>query len=329
MKNEAGITGTIRRICILFMCISGLLSIVATSNDDDKKSSTTTTATTTTSNTNTAPTAAISAPADAAAFTEGALITFAGTGTDTEDGALSGSELYWSSSIDGRLGIGATLRDVSLSTGTHSITLTATDSEGAANAATISITINPVGNTLPAVSITTPSDGDTFSYGDYITFTGTGTDAEDGDLTESDLTWTSNKNKHIGVGTSFETDQLNSGNHIITLTGTDSANTKVSASITISIKNTLPVAKISWPADGDEFTIGEPIACHGTGYDSEDGEMGGAALVWRLNGNKVGEGNSCDIDYIALAGDYILALHVTDSAGETDVDFIGITIISN
>ena len=327
MKKPTDHTGTFRRICILLICIIGLLSIIGTSEDDDDSDTTTpTSGTTTTVTTNTAPVASITAPQDATTFTEGSLVTFAGGATDTEDGALTGSALYWSSSLDGRLGIGAVIRDVSLSTGTHTITLTATDSEGAAHAATITLTLNPIGNTLPTVSITTPADGDSFGHGDYITFTGTGTDTEDGDLTGSSLTWTSNKNGQIGIGNSFETNQLKGGTHIITLTGTDSVGTKVSANLSISVKNTLPTAEITWPADGDEFAAGETIICNGTGYDAEDGELGDAALVWRLNGNKVGEGNTCAIDYLSTPGDYKIAFHVTDSAGETDVDAIEITI---
>lgn len=327
MKQTADIIQKFRRLFLICVFLIGLVAIIGTSDDDKSDDDTDTdTSTETSTETNTAPVAAITVPADATTFNEGSLLTFAGSGTDTEDGALTGAALYWSSSIDGRLGIGATVNDISLSAGTHTITFTATDKEGAAHAATATITINPDGNTLPTVEITAPTDKDTFSVGEYITFTGTGTDTEDGDLTGGSLTWTSNKNKMIGVGTSFESDNLSSGEHIITLTATDSANTKASTNITISIKNTLPTATISWPADGDDFGIGETIICNGTGYDAEDGELGGSFLVWRVNGTKVGEGNSCSIDYLRTAGDYVVALHVTDSAGETDVDSIEITI---
>lgn len=326
MKTKARLKELFRRICILCVVVTGVMTIVATSDDDDTKSTTSANSSTIITTTNTAPVAAIISPSASGAFSEGALITFAGSGTDTEDGALTGAALFWSSSIDGRLGIGSTLADVSLSNGTHTITLTATDSDGTAHAATISITLNPEGNTLPSVSITSPADGATFSPADFITFTGTGTDAEDGTLTDTSLTWTSNKNKHIGVGPSFATDQLLSGTHLITLTGTDNANTKTTASISISIKNSLPTATITWPADGAELPLGTTIICNGTGYDAEDGELGESAMVWRINGERAGEGNTCAIDYLTTAGDYTIALHVTDQAGETDVDTIEITL---
>ncbi len=327
MKNSGTFFDMLKRFFLIGVFILGLMTIVGTSDDDnDDSSDDTNTTDSTTSGTNTAPVASISVPAEAATFNEGSKITFTGAGTDTEDGTLSGAALYWGSSIDGRLGIGSILRDVDLSTGTHAITITATDTAGAAHAVSIALTINPIGNTLPTVSITSPSGGDTFSVGEYITFTGTGTDTEDGDLTGNSLTWTSNKNKMIGIGTSFETDMLASGEHIVTLTATDDANTKTSTNITITIKNTLPTATITWPADGDEFSIGDTIICNGTGYDAEDGNLGGASLEWRVNGTKVGNGGSASFDYLTTAGDYVVALHATDSAGETDVNSIEITL---
>ena len=99
---------------------------------------------------NTAPVAVITAPADASEFFDTELLTFTGTGTDAEDGALTGESLAWSSDVDGAIATGDTLvLDASLvSLGAHVITLTATDSQGATGEASINITINQASSVI-------------------------------------------------------------------------------------------------------------------------------------------------------------------------------------
>jgi chitinase len=61
-----------------------------------------------------------------------------GVANDPQDGALTGAALVWTSDIDGQLGVGEQL-DFTFSLGTHTVTLTATDSDG--NTGTDSITL--------------------------------------------------------------------------------------------------------------------------------------------------------------------------------------------
>lgn len=77
---------------------------------------------------NTSPVAAISSPSPGT-FDEGSVLTFSGTATDAEDGDI-GAGLVWSSNIDGQIGTGKSFQR-SLSVGSHVITATATDSNGA------------------------------------------------------------------------------------------------------------------------------------------------------------------------------------------------------
>ena len=65
-------------------------------------------------------------------FKEGENITFSGTAADAQGHQLDGTALVWTSSIDGDIGTGSTLITSALSAGDHHITLSATDSGGAA-----------------------------------------------------------------------------------------------------------------------------------------------------------------------------------------------------
>lgn len=82
-----------------------------------------------------APQAAIISPEDQASgaphtVTLGSNVTFSGSGLDVEDGELGGAALSWSSNVDGVLGTGTSLPVDDLTAGMHTVTLTATDSDG-------------------------------------------------------------------------------------------------------------------------------------------------------------------------------------------------------
>ncbi len=70
--------------------------------------------------------------------------------------------------------------------GTYAASLRVTDSAGLTSSDTVTIT---VGNTAPTPTITTPAPGTTWQVGDVITFSGSATDAQDGTLPASALSW--------------------------------------------------------------------------------------------------------------------------------------------
>jgi len=88
-------------------------------------------------------------------------------------------------------------------------------------------------DTPPTVSILSPAPGSSFPAGASITFQGTATDPEDGNIAPS-LTWTSSRDGQIGTGASF-TRTLSSGNHTITAALVDSGENPGSASISITV----------------------------------------------------------------------------------------------
>lgn len=93
-----------------------------------------------TAGTNAAPVVTVTSPADGTTSTV-AAVTFTGTATDAEDGALS-SGITWTSSLDGAIGTGASVTPT-LTAGTHTITASRTDAGALTTTASISITINP------------------------------------------------------------------------------------------------------------------------------------------------------------------------------------------
>ncbi|MEW6249297.1 MAG: S8 family serine peptidase [Planctomycetota bacterium] len=105
-------------------------------------------------------------------------------------------------------------------------------------------------NNPPTVTITAPPDGTTVTEGTAITFTGTATDPEDGDISAS-LVWTSNLQGQIGTGASF-TRTLNVGTHAITASVTDSGGLSGSDVVTVIVQSasTPPAAPTNCTAVG-------------------------------------------------------------------------------
>ena len=126
-------------------------------------------------------------------------------------------------------------------------------------------------NVAPTVSITSPADMEALPSGVPVTFEGTASDAEDGDLTAG-LVWVSNINGGIGTGGAISA-TLNDGYHTITASVIDLGGKTGSASVRITIGNPeasrVGVVSIDYVPLGDKhvsviFTVrddlGEPVA---------------------------------------------------------------------
>ncbi len=90
----------------------------------------------------TRPVVTITSPADGASVEAGTSISFAGRATDVEDGNLT-TALIWTSDRDGRIGAGGSFART-LTTGTHRITASATDSDGGTTTQVISVVVRAV-----------------------------------------------------------------------------------------------------------------------------------------------------------------------------------------
>src|SRR5262249_33953079 len=90
-----------------------------------------------------------------------------------------------------------------------------------------------ISNTAPTVSIASPGDGSSFASGAAISFSGSASDTQDGNLTSS-LTWTSSLDGTIGHGGSF-TRSLSSGTHAITAAVTDAGGDIGSREVTVTV----------------------------------------------------------------------------------------------
>jgi hypothetical protein len=281
----------------------------------------------------------ITSPSSGATVAQGHGIGLSGSATDPLDGALTGSHLSWSDSVQGDLGTGANLI-APLGPGTHTVTLTATDSQGITRQTTVTFTVAPG---RPTVQITDPSNGSTFGTDQTIAFHGSATDPQDGALAGTSLVWRllqgSTLIRILGSGEQINTSITTPGDYTVELLATDAEGANAEASITVHITapSGNPSVSIDSPADGSNFYTScsnSPYSVTFTGHatDPTDGTLTGAHLVWYddYNGNHVQMGTGTSVTYglfQTCPGEtsHTITLVATDSLGHHSADTIHVT----
>jgi PKD repeat protein len=261
----------------------------------------------------------ITAPQSGSTFSPGDQVAFAGTASDFEDGDLS-SSIAWTSDIDGALGTGASINVSTLTSGTHTITASVTDTGGASANAFTTVTVNE----SPGVNITAPENGAGFVPGDQVTFTGTAADLEDGDLSPA-IEWSSSIDQALGTGASINVSTLSSGTHTITASVKDTGGKTASDAITITI-NAAPVVSITAPQEGGSTVqSGDPVTFAASATDLEDGDLS-SSIQWSSSiDNALGTGASISPSTLSN-GSHTITASVTDTGGKTGTSSITLTV---
>lgn len=94
------------------------------------------------------------------------------------------------------------------------------------------------GNTAPVVTISEPTDQTTVQEGTIVTFTGSASDAEEGNLS-SQINWSSDIDGNLGTGSSVNY-TLSTGTHTVMATVTDAGGLTSEDSITVIVESITP-----------------------------------------------------------------------------------------
>ncbi|MEO7455626.1 MAG: PKD domain-containing protein [Gemmatimonadaceae bacterium] len=277
--------------------------------------------------TNQPPTASITSPANPSSAVQGSAVSFAGTGNDPESGALAGSSLVWTSDRDGAIGTGTSFTKSNLSVGTHVITLTVTDPQGATGSTSTTLTITPASTNQPPVArFTWTCTGQ--AYPNQCAFDAS-TSSDDAGIVAYVWNWGNGKVETRSFATARNT-WAAPGVYTVTLTVRDAAGLTNSQSQQVTVgappANQSPSATISSPANGASAVQGTSVSFAGTGSDPEDGVLSGSSLVWTssLDGT-IGTGTSFSRSNLSV-GTHTITLTATDAQGATGTASVSITI---
>jgi len=239
---------------------------------------------------NNAPNCEITAPLDGDIFEEGDPIQFIGTATDN-DIDTDQLTVVWDSDKDGELSSGipasdgeTTFTDDTLSLTNHTITLTVTDEIGATCSQTVTVKVG----SGPDIVLVSPASGDLYNEGDAISFEAEITDNQD-DSDELSVSWISDIDGEFSTqgadssGVARLSKALEIGNHVITVSATDTDKLTSTASANITV-NDLPSAP-SVSIDPDPPSSAESFSAS---IDSPSLDAEGHTITynyaWTLNG---------------------------------------------
>ena len=266
--------------------------------EDSSGMKTTDQVTITVNSSNIAPNCEITAPVSNSAGNTGTMVIFEGSAMDANipDNELT---VTWNSSVDGELGTsvpnsngGVTFAYDALSVNTHIISMTVTDEIGESCVDDIIYTVG----SPPMISLTTPTNNETFAQGENVTFVAEITDNEDA-ANQLTVEWTSSLDgifSTTGPNSSniaqFTTSSLTAGSHAITVTATDSAGLYTDALLNINIDGipTQPTVTIS----PNPATTSDDLTATATGSVDPEGLQVSYDYEWLLEGNSTGNTGS-------------------------------------
>jgi hypothetical protein len=177
---------------------------------------------------------------------------------------------------------------------------------------------------LPTAAILNPSDGAAYKPDDLITLQGSGFDFDDGILEGAALRWSSDKDGNLGKGTDKNVSGLSEGNHILTLTATDSDGNVATDTVSIIVDGKAP------RLTSLVVTNGTPATCVQILIDAKDGGSGVADVQYTLDAGETWTPlDPSSLPYIFMVpgtGFFEYTAQVTDQAGnlsaESDSFFI-------
>ena len=268
-----------------------------------------------------APSVALTSPQQAASFTAGDDITLTASASDS-DGTISKVDFYHSgfNLIGTSPSSPYTVIWQNVPVGTYTLTAKATDNDTlSTTSSSVTITVLPQSSPVPpVVTLTSPSNGASYTVGDNVTMTATASDP-DGSVVKVEF-WegTTLLGSDNNAPYEFTWNQPIAGSYQIYAIATDNANlttTSASANISVIAIQVPPAVSITDPLNNSQFQEGDDIVMKATASDS-DGQI--AKVEFFADAILLNTEYSAPYEIIwnaVPAGTYSLSAKATDNTG--------------
>lgn len=164
----------------------------------------------------------------------------------------------------------------------------------------------PPTNNTPSVSINSPSSGSSYEVGTNVSFSGSASDVEDGNLSSS-ISWTSSIDGSLGAGASVSA-ALSVGTHTITASVTDSGNLTATRNISVTIT--------------DGSTGGGDLVVSVSTNQASYGSRGTAVITTHVtDGSSAVAGASVSIQITTPNGQVYTGSTTTNASGDATFNF--------
>lgn len=238
------------------------------------------------------PAVVIDAPGDGTLVGEGEVVTLSGTVVDDLD-APDEPAVSWTSDRDGALGAGrpdaagvTSLTLDTLSPGLHTLTLTATDTDGLSASDSVTLTVNG----LPSAPVVTLAPDPAGSADDLVATVVT--DSVDPEGAAISYTWTWLRNGVVsGASTSslLPASATSRGDRWdVLVTPSDGLSDGPAGTAGLTIGNTAPVAT-AVDISPDPASTRDTLTCTWT-FADDDGDADRSTVAWTVGGTPVGTG---------------------------------------
>ena len=217
---------------------------------------------------NTAPTVALTAPANGSTVTLPNTVNFSATASDT-GGSVSRVEFFANGTLVGQDTTSPYAFNWSAPLGSHSLTAVAVDGNGArTTSSAVSVTV-VTGNNAPTIALTSPANGAVIPLPGTVNFAATASDS-DGSITRVEFFHGSTK---VGEDTSTPYSfnwAAAPGSYSLTAVAEDNAGARTTTgAVTVTVTNAPPVVAVTAPANGQNFRVGDVVTINAAATDSD------------------------------------------------------------